>query len=338
MLVNPCNLGERFENSEMGLFYTGIDGECLYKAEDLDFQRIKKVFYYKSDYLFLTQDDELYYGNEKVKALEGKKIVDVSICPILESVLFLEKNGRVYSWGKNGNGQLGLGDTEDRDVPELIEGLNEEIIVQVKMGWKFSLALTKSGKVYSWGWNNSGQLGHGDIVEKHIPEQIKALDGEKIVQIGVGYFYCFALSESGRVYSWGSNKNGILGHGFEDAKSHTTPCIASHLRGLNIVQIASGPYHSLALTKEGSVLSWGANWVGQLGHGHMENVTKPQTIDYFKDKKVVKIIGTMGHHSIAITDDERLYSWGLNDFAQLGFYDKNDRIAPEYVGIKPENL
>ncbi|KAK3595359.1 hypothetical protein CHS0354_008782 [Potamilus streckersoni] len=69
----------------------------------------------------------------------------------------------VWSWGKNTKGQLGLGDMIDRCEPCCIRMLTEKQIVKLGLGSQHTLALTARGEVYSWGLNNSGQLGHAEM-------------------------------------------------------------------------------------------------------------------------------------------------------------------------------
>ncbi len=72
-------------------------------------------------------------------------------------------------------------------------------------GFKHTVALTKEGKVYTWGEGREGELGHGDETESALPRMVEALKEKKIVKVGAGNGYTIALSEEGELYSWGAN-------------------------------------------------------------------------------------------------------------------------------------
>ena len=82
---------------------------------------------------------------------------------------------QVYSWGSSQFGQLGVGITSHLSHPKLVETLSEENIVQVSAGQYHSLAISKSGRAYSWGWGVHGQLGHANTDDQLIPTLITAL-------------------------------------------------------------------------------------------------------------------------------------------------------------------
>ena len=82
----------------------------------------------------------------------------------------------------------------------------------VAKGYRHSLAILESGKLYSWGVNNEGQLGDGTTKSKDTPQLIDIIPG-KVVSIAAGALHSLALLESGEVYSWGGNVNGQVGNG-----------------------------------------------------------------------------------------------------------------------------
>jgi len=84
--------------------------------------------------------------------------------------LALTTGGQVYSWGGNFMGQLGLGDTTERNVPVLVEALADKFVLAIAAGVSHSLALCSDGSVYAWGGNSSGQLGLGDTEDRDTPQ------------------------------------------------------------------------------------------------------------------------------------------------------------------------
>jgi alpha-tubulin suppressor-like RCC1 family protein len=82
--------------------------------------------------------------------------------------LALKADGSVYAWGYNGNGELGLGDLNDRSTPTLVSGLSG--MTKVAAGRYHSLALASDGTVYAWGFNGDGELGDGGTATHTSPE------------------------------------------------------------------------------------------------------------------------------------------------------------------------
>eukprot|EP00747_Dinoflagellata_sp_TGD_P165057 gnl/TRDRNA2_/TRDRNA2_185854_c0_seq1.p1 gnl/TRDRNA2_/TRDRNA2_185854_c0~~gnl/TRDRNA2_/TRDRNA2_185854_c0_seq1.p1 ORF type:complete len:587 (+),score=124.40 gnl/TRDRNA2_/TRDRNA2_185854_c0_seq1:97-1761(+) len=138
--------------------------------------------------------------------------------------LAVTKRGELWSWGRfqasnfprefsstwcNGyeaKGELG------------IKGLK---IAQISAGDQHMGVLTKDGKVYTWGYNDYGQLGWGlhgtDRVGQQKPNQVKGpLENEQVVEIGCGGGHTVAITKSSRIFAWGSNANGQLGHAMRD--------------------------------------------------------------------------------------------------------------------------
>ena len=67
-----------------------------------------------------------------------------------EYTVGLTKNGEVYSWGRNGNGQLGHGDEKARSVPTKVEGLDGIVIIKILCGYDHTVAITDKGELYTW--------------------------------------------------------------------------------------------------------------------------------------------------------------------------------------------
>lgn len=111
---------------------------------------------------------------------------------------------QVFSWGSNAYGQLGLGNyLIETPYPQMIQSLASAKIVELSAGQYHSLALTCSGKVYSWGWGIHGQLGHGNCDNEFHP---KLLDFEEPVkQVSAGHAHSLILTCEGKLYGFGSN-------------------------------------------------------------------------------------------------------------------------------------
>jgi alpha-tubulin suppressor-like RCC1 family protein len=135
--------------------------------------------------------------------------------------LALAESGDVYSWGLKGDEYGGLLKSDGLEyikvllkavrhrTPTKVPGLIR--VRAVAAGEGYSLALTESGEVYAWGWNEHGQLGLGDTAVRLTPTKVPGLSAVKA--IAAGFSHSLALTESGEVYAWGSNEHGQLGLG-----------------------------------------------------------------------------------------------------------------------------
>ncbi|KAL6978068.1 RCC1 domain-containing protein rug3, mitochondrial [Sarracenia purpurea var. burkii] len=112
-----------------------------------------------------------------------------------------------------------------------------------------------------------------------------------------------------------SNSNYELGRG--DTVGGWKPKPIPSIESVRVIQIASGGYHSLALTDEGKVLSWGHGGCGQLGHSSTQNQKIPVPVEGLADERVIHI-ACGGSSSAAITDEGKLYMWGNAKDSQLG--------------------
>jgi len=182
--------------------------------------------------------------------------------------LALSAKKQVFAWGINSHGCLGLGDTEMRHTPTEIVALDELGVDSVAAGEYHVLASTERG-LYSWGWNGNGQLGHSGIEDSHVPMEVPALHGGRILDISCGNAHSAAVVSSGdertSVYLWGNNMYEQLG--MEDVQHCEKPTAVKQLIDKIVIEIECGAFHTAVLTESGQVLLAGANLKGQLGLG-----------------------------------------------------------------------
>ena len=263
----------------------------------------------------------------------------------------LTSDGRIYAWGRNTSGELGIGTTLARsNVPIAVKTtgtpMDGKVVKQVEGGGRYegshSIALASDGTVYTWGFNQYGQLGDNTTTNSRSPIAVQVagtpLAGKTIVQIAAGADHSLALDSGGALYAWGSNAYGQLGNGTTTNSSVpvAVKIAGTPLAGKTIVQIAAGANHNMVLTSDGAVYTWGWNYHGQLGNNTKTNsntIVAVQTIGTpIAGKKIVKIAAGQGH-SLALTDDGMVYTWGRNDTGQLGNNATTDVMLPVTVTV-----
>ncbi|XP_059219767.1 probable E3 ubiquitin-protein ligase HERC4 isoform X2 [Stomoxys calcitrans] len=236
----------------------------------------------------------------------------------------------IYCWGNTTHGELGLGGIEDEQIltpRKMAWSPPNSCVVQVSCGRWHTLFLTSSGKVYSCGSNDNGQLGH-ELPTKR-PQLIEELDNYIITNVSCGARHSLALSEWGQIFSWGHNDYGQLGlANGQDLVAQ--PKIVRNLVSKTVLQIACGNNHSLALTSCGELYSWGSNIYGQLGVGSPGDVVHsnvPRLITALNGIPIA-FIACGGNHAFVISKSGAVFGWGRNDCGQLGLNDCANRCYP----------
>ncbi|CUS06803.1 unnamed protein product [Tuber aestivum] len=266
--------------------------------------------------------------------------------------LALSYEGRVYSWGVNDQYALGRatthtpltrvvhsGDDDDSDsdeevllnpwesTPMLITGFPEgTVITSIAAGDSISIAVTDTGRVYGWGTFRcaDGILGFNERTSvQDVPVLLPT--PRNIIRVSIGTDHVLGLTKEGDVYGWGNGQQYQLGRRISERHRLTglNPRQVS-LPRCQVKYVATGSYHSFAITRDGKVWAWGLNQYGQCG------ICKPQCTE--EDSTVIPVptvvkslagyiivrISAGEHHSTALTENGELLVWGRLDSGQLG--------------------
>ncbi|XP_017887257.1 E3 ubiquitin-protein ligase HERC2 [Ceratina calcarata] len=189
-------------------------------------------------------DSEDRLSPKLVEALQDYKVIDVACGSGDAQTLCVTDDDNVWSWGDGDYGKLGRGGSDGCKIPMKIESLKGLGVVKVECGSQFSVALTRSGAIYTWGKGDYHRLGHGTDDHVRRPRKVAALQGKKIISIATGSLHCVACSDKGEVFTWGDNDEGQLGDGTTGASER--PKLVHALQGKKITRVACGSAHTLA--------------------------------------------------------------------------------------------
>ena len=244
-----------------------------------------------------------------------------------EFSLAILSDGTLWGCGFNGNGQLGTGDTEQRQTfVRLTDGTDW---ADVEAGGFHTLALKRDGSLWSFGLNTRGQLGHDDTENRDTPTQV----GQETdwIAIDAGYATSYAIKRDGSLWAWGYNPYGQVGNG-ESGNQITSPVKVAGEYEWSAV--SAGGVHVLAITREGHLYSWGGGPNGQLGQGaQVQFLSEPGLVD--STREWVSVSAGF-EFSIGVTADGSLWSWGFNGNAQLGHGDYFERTEPTEIHVASE--
>ena len=236
-------------------------------------------------------------------------------------------NNTIWSWGRNANGLLGLGDTTGRSTATQI-GANTDW-ADIKAGGFHSVALKIDGTLWVWGENfGSKQLG-GATSSTSVSSPIQLGSDTDWAKISAGDYHTLAIKTNGTLWGWGNNTYGELGIG-----NLTTPNspvqVGSGPTG-PWVNIATGRRFSLAVQNNGTLWAWGRNNAGNLGIGTASGARQSVPIQVGAMTDWDKV-DCGRYHSVAIKSNKTLWTWGLGLSGQLGNGTLTNTSSPIQIG------
>jgi alpha-tubulin suppressor-like RCC1 family protein len=312
------------------------------------------------------------------KSLRSNLVVQIS-CGA-EHTLCRNAGGKVYAWGENSDGQLGVGDYEDRLIPTRVNTniiMSNAYICDIAAGSGHSIAVDDGGALFTWGRGTSGQLGYGkfkieidasdigssgnggeeneekgndeqnqnnntDLQRGYInknklqivdtgnenikPTKLSLKGGVQPVAIACGDEHSMFITNSGKLYSFGSNRDGQLGVGRPTSNQGSYIVILPKevigpITKSRVANVSLGHTHSAAITENGELYSWGETFNGRCGYSMAgANVFIPTVVPDFSYIECAKV-SCGGYHTCVLTVDQRVYVFGQAD-ARLGIGDR----------------
>ena len=277
-----------------------------------------------------TADCRLTIG--KVEGLSNIVSIDAG----LSHTLALNKDGEVYAFGSNRDGELGNGTTKTDAIPvKVLFPEDNTKIIQITAGSDFSIALDKDGQVWAWGKNNYGQMGQGDKGDDQLtPIKITIGDNEKIKSIAAGTGHILVLAESGDVYGWGNNFSSQVGYrGYQyrnsnygwDSGIYTPTKILTNYENNPIEQVYAGGNSSYILRADRKIYPW-----GMYGETESDGGQEYNNLDFPEDRLTaitsVKDIAAGALHVTAIKEDNTIFTWRWSFEGSLGGGDSTANI------------
>ncbi|XP_042896325.1 X-linked retinitis pigmentosa GTPase regulator isoform X1 [Parasteatoda tepidariorum] len=201
--------------------------------------------------------------------------------------------------------------------------IKDDPILQISCGDEHTAILTASGRLFTFGSNEWGQLGHGHTKTLEKPSFVKALKGERATVIACGRSHTLVATAGGHIYAFGSNSEGQLGSADEEP-IHSSPVRVQGLEGITIKMLSGGADHSMALTDKGVVYVWGSGAEGQIGpeSGH---ILIPTELNL--DCNII-CMSAGYYHSAFVTVDGKLYTCGEGESGKLGLPDHALKKSP----------
>ncbi|XP_033866323.3 X-linked retinitis pigmentosa GTPase regulator-like [Acipenser ruthenus] len=253
-----------------------------------------------------------------VKALKSEK-VKLTACGRNHTILYTAK-GNVYTAGGNNEGQLGLGDTEERTSFHQVDFFTGQCkIKQLAAGSNISAALAEDGRLFMWGDNSEGQIGLGNESHVCVPHEVDV--GKPVTWVSCGYYHSALVTADGELYTFGESDHGKLGLPPEQLNNNRVP---QPVQGISaqVTRVACGGGHTVALTDD-DVYTFGLGQFGQLGHGTFTfEAALPKAVEHFRKRKVSHI-ACGENHTAVITDNGLLYTFGDGRHGKLGLGDEN---------------
>jgi uncharacterized repeat protein (TIGR02543 family) len=258
---------------------------------------------------------------------------------------------RVFTWGSNFYGQLGIDSHTDtfspQDITNRFNFQSNESVDAIETGYFNSFLTTSQSRLFGFG-RNEGEFGNGTRLELTVPTELYfpfSIYGDPVVSMDAADKHIMITTESGRVITSGNLTNGQLGDNQflspETQFSRTFLDISDHFKLTQhdrIVYVGSSSTNSYAISSEGKFFAWGKadNLLIPNNVSYVEYTSKNVTENFIlsNDETIIQMQQSNGEeqHYLAITSKYRIYAWGNNRYGQLGFISQ-DRFIPYPVDI-----
>lgn len=277
--------------------------------------------------------DTLEASPREVERLRGRRVVGVASGE--QHTAALSEEGALLTWGDASDGRLGHGPVPAGTfhmhnvvaAPKMVTaGFPQGTrVALVAAGDTCTACISTLGEVFSWGQGRSGQLGHGDKEDQHIPKRVEALAEQRVVGLVCGQGSSVAVTAGGEVFIWGTRE--------EDTaieEEILTPELVTFPNNERVRHVSCGGDMFAAVDIEGTLFTWGNG--GMMGHGDEGDYKDSPTVVAALVGQRVTVVSCGMEHVAAVTEEGQLWTWGNGDYVKLGSFDPYvHRYAPTCV-------
>ena len=244
--------------------------------------------------------------------------------------MIITNDDNLWSCGRNSEGQLCHGDTEDRSI---FQKTSFSYISKISAGTYHSLFQNNKEEIFSCGHNDTGQCGLGHFNSPQITPSLILNLPLNIVHFICGGCQSLFLDSEGNVYSVGLNKYGQLGLGHETDQNKLNKI--PNIPPMKIISYIGVSCYLIDF--EGNLWAFGYNFDGQLGHGNKTNINIPKMVSTLKNIQQISY-GSCGFHFLAKNTQNQIFVTGYNDFGQLGTEDTGSVSIPKEINSQYSNI
>ena len=307
--------------------YDTVFGEGWYKLNDEDLKSLgiinaenEYVVNYDNGYVISTE--KFSYNGEETYTIDEVEIKQLATGAF--SLYILRSDGTLWVTGYNCYGQLGLGDTENRNTFEQVKLTN---IKKIYSSMYCPFAMTENDEVYAWGLNDYGQLGLSDTENKLVPTKLNIADVKEIYPY---WYHTILMKNDGTLWGTGKNNFGELGLKSNSSVKEFTKI---DIRPDEILDVKLGMNHTILLKKDGTLWTTGEGGRGQLGLGDTED----RNVFTKTDLNDVKQIVNANLSTIVLKNDGTVWGTGFNERGELGIGNKEQKNTFQKAQIKNIN-
>ena len=253
----------------------------------------------------------------------------------------LDKNNKVFCWGKGGNGRLGQGSDYDNSlVPIEVNSDFYGTPLQISAGATHTCVVTApSGLVNCWGKSDKKQLG-SSLSYSGSPVRAGGSGFTNNIQVSAGHEHSCSVKTDGSVWCWGGKNWGKLGNG---ENANTTTSNPVRVKGVDgdgfltgMIQVSAGDEHTCALHHSGKAYCWGSQEFGRLtqsGSGARNTPYEVKKSSSETQYGLVQVMAAWGH-SCARTSSNKVICWGRGQYGRLGYGGTSNQQYPKYVSVQ----
>jgi alpha-tubulin suppressor-like RCC1 family protein len=251
-------------------------------------------------------------------------------------VMAIDNAGRMFGWGYNDHGQLGLGTTNGYTLPTIVPPpVGASAWKKVAAGPRFTLAIDTEGRLFGWGDNSVSQLTSGLPSPVTTPNQIPFPPNvTSWKEIAAGSRHAVAIADDGNIYTWGANDHGQIGNGSVSSVSVVAPFKLPLPAGVSgWKNVATGLFTTFAISTDGQLFVWGDNRDSQAGNGFNNSPQTTPALVPFPDGTAITEVSYGEFHTTALASDGKLYTWGSGLAGELGNGTTTDQSSPVLVSL-----